>query len=131
LIISEVYERKTFKKMTSKVSFDVPAGAAAKVHIVDSGWRLSGMPTAFLVTPPVEGFNEFPPLASWCFLIESSTGRKVLFDLGGPANAAALPPPVTDSIEKVGVRVEVGKHIADMLAENGIEPANIESVIWR
>lgn len=118
-------------KMTSQASFDVPAGAAAKVHIIDTGFRLSEMPTSFLLTPKIEHFNEMPPIGSWSFLVENSTGRKALFDLGGPSDISSFPPSVADFIKEVGVKVKETKSVAEILTKNGVELAHIESVIWR
>jgi len=115
----------------SKTSFDVPAGAAAKVHIIDCGFRLSGMPTAFLLAPAMRGFDELPPMGSWSFLVESSTGPKVLFDLGGPSDFSSFNPSVTNLIKTVGVKVEGTKPVSDILATNGVDPGQIESVIYR
>jgi hypothetical protein len=117
--------------MTPKPSFEVPKGAAAKVHIIDSGFRLSGMPTNFLLSPEMDKFDELPPIGSWSFLVESSTGRKVLFDLGGPSNVGSFPPSVVAVIEEVGVTLTETKCVADVLTESGVELTHIESVIWR
>lgn len=117
--------------MTPEPSFDVPNGAAAKVHIIDSGFRLSGMPTNFLLSPEMKGFGEIPPLGSWSFLVESSTGRKILFDLGGPSDVSSFSPSVTAVIEEVGVTVKEMKSVAEILTANGVELADIDSVIWR
>jgi hypothetical protein len=115
--------------MTPKPSFEVPEGAVAKVHIIDSGFRLSGMPTNFLLSPEMEKFDEFPSLGSWSFLVESSTGRKVLFDLGGPSDVGSFPPSVVAAIEEVGVTVNETKSVADVLTESGVELTHIDCVM--
>lgn len=123
--------KQTNKQMTAEISFDVPNGAAAKVHIIDSGFRLSGMPTNFLLSPEMKGFDELPALGSWSFLVESSTGRKVLFDLGGPSDVNSFPPSVAAVIEEVGVAVKGTTSVAELLMANGVELSDIESVVWR
>lgn len=117
--------------MPSNVLFTGPAGAAAKVSIIDSGFRLSGLATDLLLTPPVEHFDRLPGVGSWSFLIEGSTGRKILFDLGGPADIDQFPPLVADIVKQADAKVEATKTVADVLVENGIELANVESVILR
>lgn len=117
--------------MTSKPSFDVPIGAAAKVQIIDTGFRLSGIPANFLLTPEMKGLEGLPPMGSWSFLVESSTGQKVLFDLGGPSDISQFPSSVADLIKEVGVKLEGTRTVADILTENGIGLAQISSVIWR
>ncbi|EED24351.1 hypothetical protein TSTA_077180 [Talaromyces stipitatus ATCC 10500] len=115
--------------MPLNASFDGPAGAAAKVSIIDSGFRLSGLPTSMLLTPSVEYYEKLPELGSWSFLVESSKGRKVLFDLGGPSDISLFPPQVAEAVEKADAKIEVTRTVADILIENGIEPAHIDSVI--
>lgn len=117
--------------MTPKLSFDVPSGAIAKVHIIDSGFRLSGIPTSLLLSPEMEGFDKLPPVGSWSFLVESSTGRKVLFDLGGPSNISSFPPSVANVIKEAGATVKETKSVAEILMESGVNTADVESVIWR
>lgn len=117
--------------MPSNVLFTGPAGAAAKVSIIDSGFRLSGLATNLLLTPSVDHFDKLPGVGSWSFLVESSTGRKILFDLGGPADIDFFPPLVADTVEKADAKVEATKTVADVLVESGIELAQIDSVILR
>lgn len=117
--------------MPSNVSFTGPAGAAAKVSIIDSDFRLSGLSTDMLLTPSVDHFDRLPGVGSWSFLVESSTGRKILFDLGGPADIALFPPQVADAVTQADAKVEATKTVADILLENGIELTQIDSVILR
>lgn len=117
--------------MPSNVSFTGPAGAAAKVSIIDSGFRLSGLSTDMLLTPSIDDFDRLPGVGSWSFLVESSTGRKILFDLGGPADIALFPPQVADAVKQADAKVEATKTVADILVENGIELTQIDSVILR
>lgn len=84
-----------------------------------------------LLAPGIDHFDKFPPLASWSFLIQSSKGQKVLFDLSFPPDARAYPPAASELLNGVGVKVEGVKHVANILKENGIDPAEISSVIWR
>ena len=116
--------------MTSQALFPVPAGAAAVVHIIDTKVRMTGLPTNWLLTPGVDGFDVFPPLASWSFLIQSSRGEKLLFDLSFPPDPRTYPPAAQDLIKPVAI--EGGnKHVVDILRENGVDPAEVGSVVWR
>ncbi len=117
--------------MTSEATFDVPPGAAAEVYIIDSQVRVHGLPTALLLTPPLDHMETLPPLPTWCFLVQSSKGEKVLFDLAMPPDLTSYTPAVGKVWSIPGVKVEAGKHVADILQENGIDPADISSVIWR
>ncbi|KAH7303250.1 beta-lactamase-like protein [Stachybotrys elegans] len=111
-------------------SFNIPPGAAARLYIVDSTSRMHNMSTSMLLGPPVEGFDMFPPLGSWSFLIESSMGTKVLFDLSIPANVESSPPLIAKQLEEFQVEIKPNKDVADILRENGIEPGEVKSVVW-
>jgi hypothetical protein len=117
--------------MTLSAVFNVPAGASAQVHIIDSGVRMSNLNLSVLLTPGLDGFEKFPPLASWSFLVRSSKGQRVLFDLSFPPNADMYPPAALELVEGAGVKMEGTKHVADVLKENGVDPTEIRSVIWR
>ncbi|KAH8897437.1 hypothetical protein GQ53DRAFT_791903 [Thozetella sp. PMI_491] len=115
--------------MASKTLFDVPSGAVAQVHIIDSTVRITGFPAGVVVVPDVDGFDQLPPLGSWSFLIQSSKGQKVLFDLSIPP-MDSYPPFLLNMLTKFGVKVETSKHVSDVLKENGMDLAEIGSVIW-
>jgi hypothetical protein len=118
--------------MTPKAPpFDVPPGAIAQVHIIDTTVRMVGMPVNFVLTPSLDGFETLGPLAAWSFLVQSSKGEKVLFDLSIPPNAASCPPIIREMFKKASVKIEGAKNVADILKENKIDPADIGSVIWR
>lgn len=112
-------------------TFSVPSGAAARVCIIDSTMRIHDMPTSLLLEPPMDGLEKLPSIGSWSFLVKSSTGESVLFDLGAAADIETSLPLVAGQIEQLKVKIEVEKNVADILKENGIDPGTIKSVIWR
>lgn len=116
---------------TSKALFDIPSGAVAQVHIIDSTTRISDMPASFLLVPSMQGFDKLPPFGSWSFLIQSSKGQKALFDLGVPPNINSSTPSVLKQINESGIKFEATKHVAEILKGNGVDPVEIGSVIWR
>lgn len=117
--------------MCPKPVFDVPPGAVAKVSIIDSTLRFSKLKVDYLMGPPLDGFDEMNGVPTWSFLIESSTGQKVLYDLGVPKDQTTYSPSIQKDIKKYGWELQVEKNVADILKENGIEPRDIQSVIWR
>lgn len=120
--------------MASKTrpSFDVPAGAVAKVSIIDSTLRFGGLPMDFLVKPPlIEGWDDFGVVPTWSFLVESPSGKKAVFDLGLHKDPSRLPPPIFDVVNQEGVTAEVKEHVADIIKQNGVDLNTINSVIWR
>lgn len=117
--------------MSSKALFNVPSGATATVKIIDSTLRLSKLPSDYLMTPSVEGFSHMPTFTTWSFLIESASGQKALFDLGVPPDIETHSPAIIKRIKNSGWDVRAEKHVADILSENGVRLAEINSVIWR
>lgn len=111
--------------------FDVPAGAVAKVSIIDSTMRLSGLPLEMMVTPLIEGWDNFPTAPTWSFLVESPSGKKALFDLGLHKDFSRLVPQIAGLIGKTNAKAEVKEHVADIITRHGVNPKTINSVIWR
>ncbi|KAK0725112.1 beta-lactamase-like protein [Lasiosphaeris hirsuta] len=109
--------------------FDIPPGAAGKVSIIDSTLRASGMQDYTFVTPKLEGFDELAKMPAWSFLVESSTGTKVVFDLAVPPDLAYAPA-VIDQLKSYGWDVQIDKHVAEILTEGGVNITEIGSVIW-
>lgn len=65
----------------------------------------------------------------YSFLVEHSTGRKVVFDLGVPKDYWNMSPTVTAITKEWDVNVE--KNVADILVENRVPLQSIEAVVWR
>ena len=115
-----------------KPYFNVPPGAVAQISVIDSSIKFSGLEASHLLQPIVEGFDVLPTMPSWSFLIESSTGEKVLFDLGIPPDFRESYSPATwKRLESQNWTITADKHVADVLSENGVKPSEIKSVIWR
>jgi hypothetical protein len=115
--------------MAPETPFEIPAGETAKISIIDTTFDSINMPIGFVMGPPLDGFETINNMPSWSFFIESSTERKVLFDLGV---GKSLPPPkLVEDFKNMGAELHVDKDVAEILQENGIAPADIESVIWR
>lgn len=83
--------------------------------------------------PPMPGMYTMPDIPAWSFLVESSTGRKALFDLGVPPNFMDFAPWVTDFITQEDWSWEISstKHVAQILRDEGIDPAVITDIVWR
>ena len=112
--------------------FIVPPGAVAHVRIIDSTTRITNIPAKTLFTPSVPGFEIVPENPTWCFLIESSSGGKAIFDLGVPPNwPDVFPPAVIDIVTRAGFECGADKHVADILQESDISPSDIDAVVWR
>lgn len=110
---------------------DFPSGAVAKLSIIETGARLTSIPIAAFFGPPLEGFDVLPPSPAWSFLIESSTGRKALFDLSISKNLENSPPAIFEQMEQMKARIDAPKDVAQVLREGGIPLESIESIVWR
>lgn len=112
--------------------FRVPPGAVAQVSIIDTTTQVNNIQTTFVLEPPVPGiFSTLPTLPEWSFLAESPGGQKALFDLGAYPNMETLPPVIADMLEELQWEIKVDRPIADTLRDNGIDPSEIDSIIWR
>ncbi|KAJ4128840.1 hypothetical protein NW768_007361 [Fusarium equiseti] len=117
--------------MAERPRFDVPDGAATRVSIIDSSLRLSKLAASHLMTPPMKGMDYMPTVTTWSFLVESSSGKRALFDLGVPKNPLKnFSPMWCKTITDAKVGVDVPKNVADILQENNVQPSQIDSVIW-
>ena len=117
--------------MTVASSFHVPSGATAQVSIINTDVYLADLATAALVAPSVDGFEKFRPLASWSFLVQSSKREKVLFDLSIPPDTTTYTPAIKEMLKAASASIDGTKHVAHVLKENGVDPADIGSVVWR
>ncbi|KAK5054474.1 hypothetical protein LTR84_001365 [Exophiala bonariae] len=116
--------------LSANTFFNAPPGAVAEVSIIDCTSRITGLPVSFLMEPPVYGMQYMPDIPTWSFLIESPTGKKALFDLGVPPNFLDLSPVNQEQLRNPAWEIRAEKHVADILRENQIEPASIDSIIW-
>lgn len=117
--------------MAAKSPFAVPPGAVAKVSIIDSTLRLAGLDADYLMKPRIEGFDKLSPLPTWSFMIESPTGKKVLFDLGAHRDLTRYIPRTQKFISEHGWKPDTTEHVADILRKHGMDPEEIDMVIWR
>ncbi|KAK8124409.1 uncharacterized protein PG998_000168 [Apiospora kogelbergensis] len=115
------------------VKWNIPAGATAKVSIIDSTMRLGNMPAAMFFKNPVEGFETLEPCPTWCLLVENvASGRKVLFDLGAPKDFDSFAPVYNKMMDEYGMRehFKVEKDVAQVLQDHGVAPSEVSSIIW-
>lgn len=111
--------------------FNAPPGAVARVRIIDCTSRIIRLPVSFLMQPPLHGMQYMPDIPTWSFLIESPTGKRALFDLGVPPNFLDLSPVNQSQLRNPAWEIHSEKHVADILKESQIDPASINSIIWR
>ncbi|KAH8682080.1 metallo-beta-lactamase superfamily protein [Xylariales sp. PMI_506] len=83
------------------------------------------------MAPPVPGLKTFKDSPSHSFLIEHPSGRKLVFDLGIRKDYLNYSPKIAAYIPTTNYDIQVSKNVVDILAEEGINPEQIEAVIWR
>ncbi|KAK7446498.1 hypothetical protein CaCOL14_010907 [Colletotrichum acutatum] len=105
-----------------------PPGATVKVSVLNNCF-LRGVPTAPYVEPVIPGHEKFNDLPCLVFLVESSTGRKVLFDLGLRKDWKNLSPVSLSEIQNDNIDIKVEEDIIDILKREGIDPGDIEAVV--
>ncbi|KAK6866342.1 hypothetical protein PG995_002870 [Apiospora arundinis] len=119
--------------MTGGAKWDIPSGATAKVSIIDSTARMSGLPAATFFKTPFEGFDHLDTAPTWCLLVENEkSGRKVVFDLGVPKDLSTFAPVYVKMIDESGMRegFKAEKDVAQILQDNGVAPSEVSSIIW-
>lgn len=109
--------------------FPIPPGAATTVRIIDST-ALMNLPLAPFMSPPMPGYTRLVGPA-YVFLIEHSSGRKLLFDLGVRKDWENMAGPVVKMIKSLGWEVGAEKNVIDILGEEGIKGGDVEAVVWR
>ncbi|KAK1658741.1 beta-lactamase-like protein [Colletotrichum godetiae] len=105
-----------------------PSGASVTVSVLNNCF-LRGVPTAPYVEPIRPGHETFNDLPCLVFLIENSTGRKVLFDLGLRKDWEKLSPVSLTEIQNDKIHIVLEEDIVDILQRGGIEPGEIEAVV--
>jgi hypothetical protein len=83
------------------------------------------------MVPPVPGLDTFKSFPSFSFLLEHSSGRKLVWDLGIRKDYMNYSPKIASYIPTTKYTLDVEKNVADILEENGIKGDEIEAVIWR
>jgi hypothetical protein len=106
----------------------VASGSVGKISIIDTTARVSDLPISFAMQPPMAGFESFH-CPSYAFLIESSTGRKILFDLGIRKDLQSRPPVIIDMTKTATIVVEKG--VSEILGDGGVKLEEIEAIVWR
>lgn len=117
--------------MMAAPKINVPLGACATVKVVDNNSRLGNISTELAVGPPIPGFDHFPTLPSFSFLIENLQGRKVVYDLGIRPDWRSLPPDTVNRLESTSWQLSADRHVLDILKDHGVDANDIEAIVWR
>lgn len=118
--------------MAKSSHFDIPEGAISQVKIIDTTSRMFNLPTTLAFKPLVNGYDFIEAGPSWSFLIESPSGKKVLFDLSIPKDPMSnIPPGIAKIIRERISGIENKRDVVEILQGHGVSVADIDSVVWR
>lgn len=81
--------------------------------------------------PAVEGLEGHPSVPSLCFLLEHSSGRKLVWDLGIRKDYTNYAPKIAEYIPTTGYTINAPKNVSEILENGGIPLKDVEAVIWR
>ncbi|KAL2355243.1 beta-lactamase-like protein [Cryomyces antarcticus] len=99
-----------------------------QVSIIDSTSRFE-MNIAPFLQPDIKGKTKLT-CPAFSFLIEHSSGKKILFDLGVRKDFENLAPHIVEMAKKGGWIVNTEKNVSEIISENGTEPKDIDAIIW-
>ncbi|KAL6229996.1 beta-lactamase-like protein [Aspergillus navahoensis] len=77
--------------------------------------------------PGLEGHTRTPALS---FLLEHSSGRRLVFDLGIRRDYQNYAPKIAEYIPTMGYKIEVEKNVAEILGDHGVAAEDVDGVIW-
>ncbi|KAJ5098035.1 hypothetical protein N7532_005036 [Penicillium argentinense] len=115
--------------MAETSSFNVPAGQTITVKIINPV-NFGPAQLHRFMAPPVPGMGTHPSNPSFSFLLEHTSGRKLVFDLGIRKDYQNYAPKVAEYIPTTKYKIEVTKNVIDILEEEGINGDEVEAVIW-
>ncbi|MCJ1476955.1 hypothetical protein MMC13_005625 [Lambiella insularis] len=105
------------------------SNATVQVSIIDTTSYIRGIPGSDFLENSMPGFDGLN-CPAYSFLIEHSSGSKLLFDLGIRKNWDDLPPKVVDRLKGSGWDITVQKDVDEILSEQGVEPKEINGIVW-
>ena len=121
--------------MSSKPELNIPHSVqTVDVRVIDSTARIK-IPIAGFIQDRIPG-HEFLECPAYSFLVEHSSGQKVLFDLGVRKDIEGFPPVILDRIKQMialNGAMPVESDIATILqqGESSVELETINAIIWR
>ncbi|KAJ5672046.1 hypothetical protein N7507_001173 [Penicillium longicatenatum] len=115
--------------MAELPNFSVPAGQTITVKLINTANFGPAQLNRFMA-PPVPGMETHPSNPSFSFLLEHSSGQKLVFDLGIRKDYQNYAPKIAQYIPTTKYTIEVTKNVIDILEESGIRGEEVQAVIW-
>jgi len=109
----------------------IPASSATvQISIIDTTSHISKIPTDNFLLPKIPGYD-FLDCPAFSFLIQHSSGRKLLFDLGVRKDWENFAPALYNNIKDSNWKITVKKDVREILESESIDPSEISGIIWR
>jgi glyoxylase-like metal-dependent hydrolase (beta-lactamase superfamily II) len=107
------------------------SSSTINVSVIDNGSFLTNMRGADYMSPVLPGYESFDG-PSYVFLLHHEpTNTRLLFDLGIRVDwQTATPPDLLKMFEEIGMGMRVDQDITELLAEHGISPSSVDTVIF-
>jgi len=115
------------------IDFAIPAGEAIAAVKLINPVNFGPAVLQGLMGPPIPhvrtlGQGNSPSLS---FLIEHSSGRRLVWDLGIRKDWNNYAPKIANYIPGRNYTIEVEKNVVEILEDGGVTGDSIEAVIWR
>lgn len=115
----------------SYIDITLPTSSSTvSVKVLNITSPKSNIPAAVFLSPINPGFDRLTA-PTHAFLIEHSSGRKILFDLGPRKDFTKLAPAVQGLLAHAEFDMSVDLDIAEQLKAGGVFLEEIDTVIWR
>ena len=128
-------ERRSDNIANPKVAtpfLDIPhSNSTVDVSIINTTSFIRNIPVSVFLQPPYKGFDTTDIPVHSFLISHPPSGRKALFDLGIRKDWGNLAPSVVERIKEIGMTIDVKDNITDILQAGGVDPKDINSVIWR
>ncbi|AEO63751.1 uncharacterized protein THITE_2109342 [Thermothielavioides terrestris NRRL 8126] len=107
-----------------------PSASTVDLSIINTTGTIRGVSADLFLSPPVKGYDWLAvPVVS--FLIQHPRlNRSLLFDLGIRKDWENLSPPLLTRIKSLGWTLSVDRDVHEILQEAGVDPGNIEAIVW-
>nr|POE77602.1 cytochrome p450 monooxygenase mpade [Quercus suber] len=117
-------------KPEMSVPLNVPASDTTVVlHAINTTASILS-PSICFVKPAMKG-QEYLNMPTYCFLIQNKAQDKtILFDAGARKDWWNLSPVNTALINSKVPGIRIDKDVVDILAEGGIQPEHVSSILW-
>lgn len=103
--------------------------STVRVRVIDTTTKLGGIPAAAFLAPQFPGMSNLDG-PSFSFLIEHSSSRNLIFDLGVRKDWENLPAPTVKRMKSMGIKADVQMGVREQLEAHGVDAKTIEAVIW-